>query len=364
MVISARPSANASALFSHPKTSQRLNIEFYPLGRDALLASLIALGLKKGDGVIIPAYMCNSTLVPLESYGFRLIFVDVNHDLSLSLKSLQDAAAGASAKALLLVHYFGFLQIVKPISQVCESLGIKLIEDFSHSFLSHSAFDQQLLSTDAQIFSMRKSLPIVDGGALRLKHVEYDISKDHCAPCASLLTEWMYLFKRLVEKILTLLHVNIYANWISNNREKPSTEGNVALNTESCHPSWQLNQYLSDQDYLQHTQQRIKYNFKQLSTKLTALGIESLFAETNEREVPQALVVRDPQGGMVEYLRSHGVGAWRWPAEEMPETVAQQTERYPNANYYNKSLVLLPIHQSVSDRQIDYMAQVLSRWQS
>jgi len=78
MIISARPYPDIKALVSKDNPSNMHDFRFFPLGRDALLSSLIALGLQKGDGVIVPAYMCSSTIQPLQEHGFKLIFVDID----------------------------------------------------------------------------------------------------------------------------------------------------------------------------------------------------------------------------------------------------------------------------------------------
>ncbi len=60
MIISARSYPDIRVLSSRGDFFGADSTSFYPLGRDALLSGLIVLGLQKGDGVIVPAYMCDS----------------------------------------------------------------------------------------------------------------------------------------------------------------------------------------------------------------------------------------------------------------------------------------------------------------
>jgi len=360
MIISARSYPSAQTLLSKGGTKLP-GLEFYSLGREALLSALLKFGLKKGDSIVVPAYMCNSTIQPLEDYGFRLIFIDVDNQLDLPVDNFQAVAAKTKINALLLVHYFGFLQNSEEIISVCRSLNIKVIEDFSHSFFSQILADNSLFDADAKIFSIRKSLPIMDGGALRLRNAENSIMADN-PPCVTLLHDLVYLFKRLLEKFVTIININIYSDRITSQRQSISSGVKEVLNKHACKPSWQLKKYLCNASYLQTAQQRILNNFSQLSTRMEALGFDLFHKTAHPGDVPQALAAYDHQGGLVDYLRAQGIGAWRWPAEEMPDAVASQVDKYPNANYYNKTLVLLPIHQSVSNRQINYMIQVLSQW--
>ena len=361
MIISARPYPSIRTLLA--KGGAKLpELEFYSLGREALLSALLGLGLIKGDSIAVPAYMCSSTIQPLEDYGFRLIFIDVDDQLDLPVDNIQTVAAKTKINALLLVHYFGFLQNTAEIISVCQSLNIKLVEDFSHSFFSQLLADDTPFDSDAKIFSIRKSLPIVDGGALRWCNTENSIKAD-TPPCVSSLHDSIYLLKRLVEKFVTIININIYSDRITRQRQSISSGVEEVLNKHKCQPSWQLKKYLCNAPYLQTAQQRILNNFSQLSTRLEALGFDLLHKTAKPGDVPQALAAYDHQGGLADYLRAQGIGAWRWPAEEMPDAVASQVDKYPNANYYNKTLVLLPIHQSVSNRQINYIIQVLSQWQ-
>jgi len=104
VIISARPFPYFYAISSSDYYFDLTHIEFYYLGRDALLSGLVALGLKKGDSVIIPAYMCDSTIKPLKACGFNLVFIDIEKDLSLSIDKLEKVIEDNQIKALLVVR--------------------------------------------------------------------------------------------------------------------------------------------------------------------------------------------------------------------------------------------------------------------
>jgi dTDP-4-amino-4,6-dideoxygalactose transaminase len=326
----------------------------------------VALGLKKGDSIIIPAYMCDSTIKPLKVYGFNLVFIDIEKDLSLSVDKLRKAIEEGQIKALLVVHYFGLTQNFDKVIDACRECGVKVIEDASHSFMSQFLRNKDVIKGDAEIFSMRKSLPVNDGGSLRINDSNDELVRECNDQCMSIISDARYLMLRLFEKLVTVLSINIYGKFINNIKIKlrsKTTNEIYNLNVEACQASWQLRKYLGNEKYLQNTQQIIVNNFNQLSRALNRLGFR-LFVESVEGNVaPQACVVYDDKGGLVDYLRSKGIGAWRWPDEEMPEEVTQNSDQYPNAIFFDEKLVLIPIHQSLGDKQINYIIQVLSRWQ-
>jgi dTDP-4-amino-4,6-dideoxygalactose transaminase len=366
MIISARPYPDIREPSSQRGCSVVDRMRFYPLGRDALLSGLVTLGLKKGDSVIIPAYMCYSTIEPLKAYGFNLLFIDIEKSLRLSVDKLKEVIEGNQIKALLVVHYFGLTQDIQNVTNVCRDCGVKVIEDASHSFMSQFLRNKDVVKGDAEIFSMRKSLPIVDGGALRIHQSGFYEAKNNNTKCVSTISDLRYLILRILERIVTSLGINIYGQFINNIKTKlriNNINENTKFNIRPCQASWQLSKYLGNDKYLQNSQKIIVNNFNHLSQALQNLGFRLLVESIEKNVVPQACIVYDDTGGLVDYLRSNGVGAWRWPDEEILEEVSQNPAQYPNAVFFDESLVLIPIHQSLGDKQINYIIQVLSKWQ-
>ena len=365
MIISARPYPYIGTLFSSGGDFDLTRYEFHSLGREALLNCLVKLGLQPGDKIIIPAYMCDSTIKPLQSYGFDLVFIDIDEGLSLPVDKLKKVISNKQIKALLLVHYFGLTQEIDEVVGLCHEFGIKVVEDVSHSFMSQLLRDKNSIKGDAEIFSMRKNLPVVDGGALRINNGSYDVTKMN-NKCVSIISDTKYLILRFLEKIVVQFGINIYGQFINNIKIKFRSKTNNEFcnnNIEACKISWQLSQYLGNEEYLKGTQQKIVQNFNQLSQALQRIGFRLFVESVEDNVVPQVCVIYDDNGGLVDYLRSKGIGAWRWPDVEMPEEVLHNPSQYPNTVFFDKNLALIPVHQSIGDKEINYMIQVLSRWQ-
>ena len=274
MIISARSYPNPHALLS--KDNVKLpKLEFYALGREAFLSALISMGLQKGDAVLIPAFMCNSTIKSLEAYGFDIVFIDVDQHLRLPIDQVASLISVHQVKALLIVHYFGFTQVIDEIVALCHQYDVKVIEDASHSFLSQFSVQASERRADAEIFSMRKSLPVHDGGALRLnsKNTTRCIDKQ----CLSWVSDIKNILIRLAERVLIKLDLNIYADAITklkNNTRRFSNSGKMNTEVSPCLPSWSLKKYLSNESYLKETRQHITRNFTQLADALTAMGFK------------------------------------------------------------------------------------------
>src|SRR5437868_11347176 len=56
----------------------------YSLARHALRSGLEALGLRKGDRVLLPELICRDVLAPFSELGIEILFYKVNEALQIS----------------------------------------------------------------------------------------------------------------------------------------------------------------------------------------------------------------------------------------------------------------------------------------
>ena len=100
-------------------------------GTDALLAPLMALGVGKGDEVLVPVYSFFATAGVVSRLGATPVFVDVEprfHNLDpVALKAALERHP--KAKAVIVVHLFGAPADMPAIRAVVDPRGIPIIED-------------------------------------------------------------------------------------------------------------------------------------------------------------------------------------------------------------------------------------------
>ena len=135
------------------------------MGRDALSLAVSCLNLTENDTVMLPVYTCQDVL---QSFVRKchVVFYDVGDDLTIHPAELQAKLLGKGRiKMVLITNYFGFLQPHrKEIKKLCSERDISLVEDCAHSLLTDGAGETGDLST----YSLRKILPLRDGGGLRV----------------------------------------------------------------------------------------------------------------------------------------------------------------------------------------------------
>lgn len=98
-------------------------------GTDALVASLMAIGVGPGDEVITTSFSFFATAGSIMRLGARPIFVDIDPlDFNIDPKLVENAFT-KRVKAIIPVHLFGQTADMSSILRVAEEHGIAVIED-------------------------------------------------------------------------------------------------------------------------------------------------------------------------------------------------------------------------------------------
>lgn len=85
--------------------------------------------LSRGDEVIVPAVSWSTTYFPLQQYGLKLVFVDIDSDtLNFDLEALSSAIT-AKTRAILAVNLLGNPNDFDVISSLTKGRDITLLED-------------------------------------------------------------------------------------------------------------------------------------------------------------------------------------------------------------------------------------------
>lgn len=143
-------------------------------GTDALQLACMALGLKAGDKVILPAFTYIATAEVLLLLGITPVYADVDENtFNISAESIEKVLE-KDVKAIMVVHLFGQCADMEPILQLAQKHDLKIIEDNAQSIGSEYQFSNGVVKQAGTIgeigttsFFPSKNLGAFgDGGAL------------------------------------------------------------------------------------------------------------------------------------------------------------------------------------------------------
>jgi len=109
-------------------------------GTDALQIALMALDLKPGDEIIVPAFTYAATAEVIALLGLTPVMADVNQtDFNLNIGALEEAITPRT-RAIIPVHLFGQSSDMEPIMALAKKYNLFVIEDNAQSLGAEYTF--------------------------------------------------------------------------------------------------------------------------------------------------------------------------------------------------------------------------------
>lgn len=143
-------------------------------GRTALYASLKALGIKKGDEVIVQGYTCISVPNAVIWAEARPVYVDIESDFNIDPEKIREKIS-PKTKCIIVQNTFGKPADIKRIMKIARKNNLFVIEDCAHALGSEVEGKKVGSFGDISIFSFGRDKVIssVAGGAAATESEEY-----------------------------------------------------------------------------------------------------------------------------------------------------------------------------------------------
>ena len=133
-------------------------------GTSALHLSLLALGISKGDEVIVPAFTFAATANAVALTGATPIFVDVCPTTFNLDANLLESVITPRTKAIMPVHLYGQTPDLTAVLEIATKYGLLIIEDASQAHLAQHAGKSAGTFGDAAVFSFYATKNMTTGG--------------------------------------------------------------------------------------------------------------------------------------------------------------------------------------------------------
>lgn len=140
-------------------------------GTDALHLAYLLAGVEEGDEVIVPAFTCTATNIPLLYIGAIPVFADIDPEtMNISISDVEKKIT-PKTKALVCVDYGGVPNDYDSLNELCKKNNLKLISDAAHSLGSKYKGTFAAQHADFSIFSFQaiKTLTTGDGGLVAIR---------------------------------------------------------------------------------------------------------------------------------------------------------------------------------------------------
>lgn len=136
-------------------------------GTAALHTALMALGVKQGDEVVVPAFTFVATANVVLACGAKPVFVDIKEDYNMDPYAFRKAIT-RKTKAVIPVHVYGYPADMDEIREIAEARSVKVVEDAAESLGATYKGTQTGRLSDAGCFSLyaTKVATSGEGGAI------------------------------------------------------------------------------------------------------------------------------------------------------------------------------------------------------
>lgn len=296
-------------------------------GTDAIFLSLKALGVGPGDEVITTPYTFFATVGAIATTGARPVFVDAGWDYNIAASKIE-AAITSKTKAVVPVHWGGYACVVDEIGALCKAKGLKLVEDSCHGI--RADYKGKPLGTfgDTGCFSMHplKNLNVWgDGG--------YIVTDDDA----------------LADKLRLLRN-----HGLANRNEAMVWAYNSRLDTLQAIVA---NHLLDKVDAI--TDARIAHAARYDAALKEISGITVPERPSDIKQVYHIYVIRaERRDELQAYLISKGIDAkvhYPLPMHLQPASAEYGYKEgdFPVAEELCRSVISLPVHEFVTNEQID-----------
>ncbi len=307
------------------------------MGRDAL--NIYLWNIKdpnKKQKVLLPAYVCTEVSDQFKRNGIDIIYYDIKN-FQIQVEDIKPYLED-EIDIFYFVQYFGIYQ--KNLEEIISTVKEKnpktiIIEDRAHYLTDDYIIDE----IDAVIYSFRKLLPIPEGGGV------YSRQKLIYRPKPRIISNILVLLVLLKKKIFGHNPKFSRSN-VMKDVQKPSNE----LLLPSTFSEKVINYY-----DLKEERKLRRELFNLYSILIKDAGIEPVFSELSEKDIPQGFPIYVENAEKVFnkmydegiYLKRH------WVLPEKLKSIA------PNSYAISEKVITLPIYENINKEDINFLIEKL-----
>ncbi len=334
---------------------------FY-VARSGIYHLFRSLRLKPDEVVLVPDYFSGNEVAAMEAAGARLVHYPILRNLEPDMEALRELAKRHHPRVIYVIHYLGWAQPMEEIEALRREYGSLLIEDCALAMLSERGGKRLGTYGDYSVFCLYKTLPVPNGGLVVQNNPESpEVNGFQLEECP-----WVGVIGRSAELLLETLRgrsnaVGGMLAWMKQSagrvlraaRCRHVPVGDIGWNAGNVNVSMSAisEKVMRSLDY-RRIRERRRANFLLLRERLRG-RVAMVREDLPEGVCPLffPILVKNKHEA-AEALRQRQIGAVEFWNDRQDNPAIGAAARYLRAH-----VLELPIHQGVSERQVDYMAR-------
>jgi perosamine synthetase len=307
-------------------------------GTAALHSTLTAADVKRGDEVILPSFTFVATAEVVLFRGAKPVFVDINPDTyTISAENIEKAVT-RKTKAIMPVDLYGMPADEKPIREIADKHGLKIIEDAAQAHGTTYLGKPIGSFADAACWSFygSKNMTTGEGGMITTND----------AAIAETTRSMRSHGEREKYMSLTLGH----------NYHMPEMEAAIG-----CVQLKKLPRFVAKRRENARRLSKALEKTNKLKLPMEPKGFKSSWYLYTVRLKNSKSANRDR---LVDKLNQAGIGAFVYyasPVHLMPYYRKFGKHRLPVTEAVSKQVLSLPVHPGVTSKQIDFIGETVQR---
>lgn len=179
-------------------------------GRNGLRILFDLLNFKKGDEILVPAFVAHGIILPIKKKGLIPVYYKSDKNLVPDINDVIEKIRDKKVVAFFFIHYFGFPQDINAILEITKKKKIITIEDCAQALFSTYPSGELVGSKgDIALYSLTKFLPIPDGSLFVINNPNLNIDISKIVYKFSLISSMSVLLARIQLLINTKLFYGV-----------------------------------------------------------------------------------------------------------------------------------------------------------
>ncbi len=329
---------------------------FFSRGCGALGALLQGFNLRPGEDVLVPSFLCRDVVEVFEAASVSVTLYSI--DARGRFDSAEIARKiGPKTRAVYVVHYFGFSQELNRLQRLTREAGVELIEDCAHALFGR--FEGRWLGEfgGASVFSLRKALPLPDGGALVVNGSRMKPPPAAIRLCAT--TRAAGLARLLSKAMMFRLQWRLRGSWRADTRSLGVAAGAPRAGQTAYAMSATAFRLFKRADVAQITHHR-RVNFLFYLDRLKSVA---LYRELPEGVVPFSFpVLVKKRDAVARELTRRGLSFnMGFPEAPVIGSARVADTDLSGAKWLAAQVLELPLHQDLRSNHLEHIIDVFNR---